>query len=413
MIPFFCFAFLRIFMATATANPPSYEAYSAAIQGRALPLAYIDMDLLDANAEALCQRAGPYPLRLATKSLRCVYILRYLLKRYPGFRGLMAYSAAEAALLAESGFNDILIAYPTMEARDIKACLPSIQTGKRILFMVDHPDQLKLLQRLAESGMTTISVCIDLDLSTHFPLLHFGVFRSPIRRPKDVQPLIDTLRQCHLLQLEGLMGYEGQIAGLPDHLPRSRIYNLFVRFLKKISEKECFARRVATVEYLRKAGYPLSLVNGGGTGSVSVTRHDPSVTEITVGSGLYSPTLFDHFKDFKYAPAAGFALPIVRQARPHVYACSGGGYIASGPIHVDKQPQIFLPRGLTLFKMLGAGEVQTSFRSPEDMKLGQPVFFRHAKAGELMERFQEVHLLRGGKVEQAVKTYRGEGWCFF
>jgi D-serine deaminase-like pyridoxal phosphate-dependent protein len=413
MIPFFCFAFLRIFMSTATANPPSYETYSAAIQGRALPLAYIDLDLLDANAEALLRRAGPYPLRLATKSLRCVYILRYLLKRYPGFRGLMAYSAAEAALLAESGFNDILIAYPTMESRDIKACLPSIQTGKRILFMVDHPDQLKLLQRHAESSVTTLSVCIDLDLSTHFPLLHFGVFRSPIREPKDLKPLLDTLRQCHLLQLEGLMGYEGQIAGLPDHLPASKIYSLFVRFLKKLSQKESFSRRVQTVEYLRKAGFRLSFVNGGGTGSVEVTRQDPSVTEITVGSGLYAPTLFDHFRDFKYAPAAGFVLPIVRQARPHIYACSGGGYIASGPIHIDKEPQVFMPQGLTLFKMLGAGEVQTSLRSPDDLKLGQPIFFRHAKAGELMERFNEVHLLRGGRVEQVVKTYRGEGWCFF
>lgn len=400
-------------MATATANPPSYETYSAAIQGRALPLAYIDMDLLDANAVALCQRAGPCPLRLATKSLRCVHILRYLLNKYPGFRGLMAYSAAEAALLAEAGFNDILIAYPTMESQDIKACLPSIRTGKRILFMVDHPDQLKLLQKHAESGVTTITVCVDLDLSTHFPLLHFGVFRSPLRQPNDLIPLIETLRECHLLKLEGLMGYEGQIAGLPDYLPGSKIYSLFVRFLKKISQKEAFARRVKTVEFLRRCGFSLTLVNGGGTGSVDVTRNDPSVTEITVGSGLYSPTLFDHFRDFKYAPAAGFVLPVVRQARPHIYACSGGGYIASGPIHVDKQPQIFMPDGLSLFKMLGAGEVQTSLRSTKELQLGQPIFFRHAKAGELLERFNEVHLLRGGKVEQLVKTYRGEGWNFF
>ncbi|WP_141733106.1 alanine racemase [Oligoflexus tunisiensis] len=400
-------------MATATANPPRYETYVSAIQGQPLPLAYIDMDLLDANAQALCQRAGPYPLRLATKSLRCVSLLRYVLKRYPGFRGLMTYSAAEAALLAEAGFNDLLIAYPTMEPRDIKACLPSIQTGKRIIFMVDHPDQLRLLQKHAEAGVTTISVCVDLDLSTHFPLLHFGVFRSPLRQPKDLVPLLDTLRQCHLLQLEGLMGYEGQIAGVPDHLPHSKIYSLFVRFLKKRSAKEAFARRVETVEFLRKAGFPLSFVNGGGTGSVDVTRRDPSVTEITVGSGLYSPTLFDHFRDFKYAPAAGFVLPVVRQARPHIYACSGGGYIASGPIHVDKQPQPFMPGGLTLFKILGAGEVQTSLRAPEELQLGQPIFFRHAKAGELLERFNEVHLLRGGKVEQVVKTYRGEGWCFF
>jgi len=69
-----------------------------------------------------------------------------------------------------------------MEKADIEACLPHVQAGKRILFMVDHPEQLKLLQKLAEPGRTTLSLCVDLDLSTHFPLLHFGVFRSPLRR---------------------------------------------------------------------------------------------------------------------------------------------------------------------------------------------------------------------------------------
>jgi len=392
---------------------PDYKIYSAAIQSLHLPLAYIDMDLLDANAQALCQRAGRLPLRLATKSLRCVAILRYLLQKFPGFQGLMAYSSAEAAHLVEAGFNDILIAYPTMDAQDICACLPAIEAGRRLVFMVDHPDQLKLLQKLGAALPQRILVCVDLDLSTSFPFLHFGVFRSPLRSPKDLLPLLKTLEECPQLQLDGLMGYEGQIAGVADDIPGSSLKNLFVRLLKKLSQRESFARRQATVRFLRDQGFSLRFVNGGGTGSVEFTREDKSVTEITVGSGLYSPTLFDHFHQFRHFPAAGFVLPVVRQARPQIYACSGGGYVASGPIHVDKEPQVFLPNGLSLFKMLGAGEVQTSIRSIVPLELGQPIFFRHAKAGELMERFSEVHLIRKGKIEKTVKTYRGEGWCFF
>lgn len=390
-----------------------YRSYSAAIQGQALPLAYLDMECIDANAKALCQRAGPLPLRLATKSLRCPTLLRYLLDRYPSFQGLMAYSAAEAALLAKAGFDNILIGYPTMEREDLRACLPAIQRGQRLIFMVDHKDQILLLQSLAEEGAVPIRICLDLDLSTHFPLLHFGVFRSPLRHPRDVAPLLQVLKHCPRLHLEALMGYEGQIAGVPDQLPRANLYNLFVRLLKKLSAKEAFARRQELVRFLKEQGFSLSFVNGGGTGSIEFTRRDSSVTELTVGSGLYAPTLFDHFHNFHHQPAAGFVLPLVRKAREHIYACSGGGYVASGPIHVDKQPQIQWPLGSSLIKTLGAGEVQTSFRCPEDLSLGQAIFFRHAKSGELFERFNEVYLLRQGRIEDKVKTYRGLGWNFF
>ncbi len=44
--------------------------------------------------------------------------------------------------------------------------------------------------------------------------------------------------------------------------------------------------------------------------------------------------------------------------------------------------------------------------------LGDRVWFRHAKAGELCERVNELHLVRGGAVVDVVPTYRGEGRAF-
>ena len=163
---------------------------------------------------------------------------------------------------------------------------------------------------------------------------------------------------------------------------------------------------------LENLGHQLRFVNGGGTGSIEITIQDSSVTELTVGSGLYSPGLFDHYANFRHLPAAGFALPVVRVARPGIYACAGGGYIASGPTASDKQPTPYLPPGIKLMKLLGAGEVQTSITSDLTLKIGEPVFFRHAKAGELCERFNSLHLVRGGKIEAIVPTYRGQGQCF-
>ena len=46
------------------------------------------------------------------------------------------------------------------------------------------------------------------------------------------------------------------------------------------------------------------------------------------------------------------------------------------------------------------------------LRIGDRVWFRHAKAGELCERFNELHLIEGSAVIRTVPTYRGEGQAF-
>jgi D-serine deaminase-like pyridoxal phosphate-dependent protein len=63
----------------------------------------------------------------------------------------------------------------------------------------------------------------------------------------------------------------------------------------------------------------------------------------------------------------------------------------------------------------GAGEVQTPLvlaKNSPRIELGDPIFFQHAKAGELCERFNELILIQGNKIVDRVKTYRGEGFAF-
>ena len=404
----------------AMVDDRAWQRYRRAFAGRGLPLAFVDLDLLERNALNLVQRAGGLPIRLATKSLRCVPLLHRLIAQHPGIRGLMPYSAAEAAWLADLGFDDLLIGYPTLATAEIRAVAARVARGARITFMVDDERQLPPLVAAAREAGCVLRLCLDVDLSMRLPGLNFGVYRSPIRHADAALRLAAAIAPYGArsnatagLQLVGVMGYEGQIAGVPDAVPGAFWLNLLMRVLKRWSQHECFPRRQAVVQALREAGLILEVVNGGGTGSLEVTRGDPVVTELTAGSGFYGPALFDHFRDFSLQPAAGFALPVVRQALPGVYALAGGGYVASGPVGADKQPRPYLPRGIELVKTLGAGEVQTSIRSQQPLELGEPVLFRHAKAGELCERFKELHLVRGDRVEEVVPTYRGQGQSFF
>ncbi|MEM6957216.1 MAG: amino acid deaminase/aldolase, partial [Myxococcota bacterium] len=123
---------------------------------------------------------------------------------------------------------------------------------------------------------------------------------------------------------------------------------------------------------------------------------------------------FDGYRTFRHDPAAGFALPIVRRPNARTLTCHGGGYIASGSAGSERLPSPYLPVGLKLTANEGAGEVQTPVVASEDhaLKIGDPVFFRHAKAGELCEHFNALVLIEGHTCVGEALTYRGEGHAF-
>ena len=394
---------------------PTYEACRTALAGRRLPAAFVDLDALAANLADLRARAGALPIRLVTKSVRCVAILRRVLASGTPFRGLMCYSPAEAAWLASLGFDDLLVAYPSVEPDDLRAVAAQVRAGRTIALMVDSAAQVQRIAAIARAEGVVQPLAIDLDMSSDFPGLHFGVFRSPVDGPAAAVALAAEIARHPSLRLDGLMGYESQIAGLMDEVPGQRAKNAVIRLLKRRSIPEVNERRRATVAALAAAGHALRFVNGGGTGSFESTRADASVTELAAGSGLYVPTLFDHYRAFRGRPAAGFALAVTRAPASGIVTCAGGGYPASGPGGADRLPRPWLPAGCTLVATEGAGEVQTPVRLPAGVALapGDPLLFRHAKAGELCERFNELLLIEGGVVVDTVATYRGDGKCFF
>ncbi|MDX1695030.1 MAG: amino acid deaminase/aldolase [Ketobacteraceae bacterium] len=399
-------------MATLKARQ-QYQNYRRAIADRSLPLAWVDMDLLDQNIRDLKARAGAMPIRIASKSVRCEHILDYILAADSQFQGLMCFHAREAAYLAGKGFDDLLIAYPTVDRHHINAALDQVALGKSIYFMIDAVEQAAVINQLAKDKGVTAKLCIDLDMSIEYPGLYFGVYRSPVRSADDAVRVYHKIRNLSSVRLCALMGYEAQIAGLGDQLPGKALENPIVKRLKDRAVPVIAQRREAAVTALQNEGVEFELVNGGGTGSIETTIQEKVVTEVTVGSGFYSPHLFDYYSHFQHQPAAGFALEVVRQPTRHRFTCAGGGYVASGSCDPVRLPVPHLPPKMTLEKNEGVGEVQTPVRyKGKDLTIGSPVFFRHCKAGELCERFNELHLIRGNEVVDTVNTYRGFGQCF-
>jgi D-serine deaminase-like pyridoxal phosphate-dependent protein len=400
--------------ATATALRVRYDQATAALDP---PLAIVDEDAFDRNAADLTRRAANRPIRVATKSLRCRFLIERALAR-PGYQGVMCYSLPEALWLHAMGTcDDLLVAYPTVDRQALRALAADAQARQHITIMVDSTTQLDVVDRALGEDHPEIRVCLELDVSwrplARKPLVHIGTWRSPVHEPRQAAELAAVITRRPGFRLVGVMGYEGQIAGLGDAPPGHPVRAQLIRFIQARSVRELNQRRAEAIRLI-EATTSLEFVNGGGTGSLESTAADTSVTELTAGSGLVGPTLFDAYTRFTPDPALLFALPVVRRPGPAIATLFAGGYVASGTGTPDRLPRPYLPAGLSLTGVEGAGEVQTPVRgSPTaDLQPGDRVWLRHAKAGELAERFGEYHVIHDDGQVTTVPTYRGEGQCF-
>ncbi|CAM3979593.1 amino acid deaminase/aldolase [Janibacter anophelis] len=334
--------------------------------------------------------------------------MRHLLERAlatDGFTGVMSYSLREALWLVGEGMGDVFVAYPTTDREALAALAGDERALREVAIAVDSVEHVEALQRWLPKG-APVRVVVDVDASLRLGPVHLGVRRSPTRSPRAAAKVARAAQSAGLAVV-GLMFYDAQIAGLPDSSPA-------VHLVKARSDASLRRRRGAVRSAVEDVVGRLEIVNGGGTGSLHVTREDPALTELAAGSGLIGPTLFDGYDDFSPRPAVAFALPVVRRPAKDVVTCFSGGYIASGPAGDSRVPSVHHPEGLDLIGTEGAGEVQTPLRgkAARDLDIGDRVWFRHAKAGELAERFDEYVVIRGGEVVDVVPTYRGEGKNF-
>lgn len=398
----------------------TWAHYKAALGDTPLPAAFVDLDAVDRNLETLLAplRASGKTLRIASKSLRCTALLRHLLQAGGDhLKGIMCFSATEAAWLVDQGFDDLFVAYPTGQRSDADALARANASGATAGIVVDDPAHLDLLGAAAQDHKTVIPVVVEVDTS-YRPLgswVHVGARRSPLRTADAVLSLCEDVAARPDLRLMGVMGYESHIAGAVDDSPfLSAAMNAATRAMKRRARPAVTALRSQIAVGLKARGIAYDLFNGGGTGSASWTAAQPHLTEITAGSGFVDSHLFDYFAGLSLSPAIGFALQVVRQPDARHVTCHGGGYVASGAPGPDRLPLPWLPAGLSYVGLEGAGEVQTPLVLPKGqaLGLGDPVFFRHAKAGELAEHFNEYHFLRGPGVVDRVPTYRGQGQCF-
>ncbi|MFI9049050.1 amino acid deaminase/aldolase [Streptomyces sp. NPDC053427] len=393
------------------------DRYDRATAHLDAPLAVVDLRAFDANAADLVRRSQGKPIRVASKSVRCRALLERVLAR-DGFSGIMSFTLDESLWLARSGFSDVLLAYPSADRAGFAELTADPELAAAVTVMVDDPVQLDLIDAARPAGGSGEEIRVCLELDTAYRVLggkvRVGARRSPLRAPAQLGALARAVARRPGFRLVGLMAYEGHVAGVGDEVAGKPVFSRAIRVMQAAARKELAQRRWEAVRAVRAVAPRLEFVNGGGTGSVQHTAAEAAVTEIAAGSGLYVPRLFDNFRSFSGRPAALFAQPVVRRPGPGVVTVLGGGYPASGVAGADRLPEPYLPAGLRYDPQEGPGEVQTPLlgTAADALAIGDKVWFRHAKAGELCERFAQLQLVDGDRVVETVPTYRGEGRTF-
>lgn len=390
-----------------------YDRATAALEP---PFAILDLAAMRANAADLVRRAAGKPIRVASKSVRSRPVLERILAM-DGFRGIMAFTLPEALWLASHGLTDILVAYPTADRRALAELAGDARAAREIVLTVDSPEHLDFVEDAVAAVTARHEIRISLDIDAGYVTLsgkfRAGALRSTIREPEQAADLAAEVAKRPGFRLVGLMAYEAQIAGVGDDPPGNAAFAQVIRVMQSRSARDLILRRGRIVNAVRHFS-DLEFVNGGGTGSIERTVREKAVTEVAAGSGFFHPRLFDFYRGFTGRPAALFALPVVRRPAPDIVTVLGGGYPASGAPGPSRLPQPYLPAGLRYSGDEGAGEVQTPLigQAAEDLRVGDRVWFRHAKAGEMCERFDTLHLIDGDELVDQVPTYRGEGQTF-
>jgi len=262
----------------ASQSHDRYERIFAEVEA---PFAFVDLDAMWANAAAMLGRAGGKPIRVASKSIRCRALLEMILRRDAGFAGLMTFTLPETLWLSEQGFDDLLLAYPTVDGAALEAlALRSAADPERApIVPVDCVEHLDAIQEVLGADAPPVRVCIDVDAGWWWlgGRVRVGPKRSPLRTPEQVVELAREIERRGQIELDALMAYEGQIAGVPDQPPGRRWRGAMIRFMQRRSAKELAARRAAIVAALSEF-VELQVVNGGGTGSLELTGAEDAVT---------------------------------------------------------------------------------------------------------------------------------------
>ena len=234
------------------------------------PALLIDLPVMESNLNRMADffRGREAKLRPHAKTHKCPIIAQKQIDL--GAIGITCAKLGEAEALIEGGIQDILIANQIVGEHKVFR-LTDLAQRANLVVAVDDPENVRALSQAASAAGVKIGVLVEVDI---------GMGRCGVSPGQAGRNLAEQVSRSPGLSFAGLMGYEGHL--------------VFVPSLKERRERcrEAIALLLETKGLIERAGLPVSIVSGGGTGTYAITGALSGITEVQAGSYLFMDTRY-------------------------------------------------------------------------------------------------------------------------
>jgi D-serine deaminase-like pyridoxal phosphate-dependent protein len=226
------------------------------------PALLLDLDAFQHNVDRMAQFFADKPtsLRPHAKTHKCPQVALRQLEA--GAIGITCAKVGEAEVMAQAGVRDILIANQVVGAIKIDR-LTDLAQGCDVMVAVDHRANVDALSQACAAKGVSLRVVVEVDIGMH---------RCGVQPGSAALALARQVSEAPDLNFSGLMGYEGHLVGIQDPKEREQKVRAAIGPLQ------------GTREMIERAGLPVSIVSGGGTGTYDISGTIPPMTEIEAGS---------------------------------------------------------------------------------------------------------------------------------
>lgn len=376
--------------------------------GYGTPQILIDLDRLDANADAIVGDIGVGRYRIVEKSLPSLDLLSYIQRRTGADRFLVLHLPFLPALVNAFPMADILVGkvQPIGAVQQFFQAIAAAQqaaVAARVRFLVDTQARLDELISLATSLALTLQVGVEIDVGLH---------RSGVRSPAELAPLLaGFVANPATVRFAGLLGYDGHIPFAPV-APGLEVASVHAAYRAVAAAYRGFVDTL-------KSDFAILwrddlVLNSGGTATYPL-HHGGVVNDVAAGGGMLRPASYPGYLIGALQPAVFIAAPVISHfdsvELPFVsqtstalldgqqgLTISGGGWAAVfvWPAGVSLAPLVSDPENLNLVPN------QALLVAPSEPAIGPGDWiFQLPRLADAIFQFERILLVRGGRLQSS------------
>src|SRR3954469_2928215 len=347
------------------------------------PALFVDLDILEQNIARIAGacRKGGINWRPHTKGIKVPQIARMLIEG--GAAGITCAKLGEAEVMAAHGLSDILIANQIVGPQKI-ARLVALRRSCDVMVAVDSRENVLEIAEAARAAGVTVRVVIEVDM---------GMKRAGVAPGEACVALAQFIAKQNGVRFAGLMGWEGQTAGIVDAQEKAAAVTAAV---KGIAE---------TAGVCRKGGLPVDIVSCGGTGTYWITAAQPGITEIQAGGGVFCDVHYR--KDFgvEHPYALTIMTTVTSRPTPNRIICDAGKKTMSSDASTPEPLGLPPIRTARLSAEHATIELESSSETP---RVGDRLEWVVGYSDTTVHLHEEIYATRKGRIE-AVWPILGRG----